>query len=182
MKETLYEGRFLKMVKEDGWEFVERVNSISVVIIVAVTNDQRILFVEQFRKPVNAKCIELPAGLVGDNGQESEEDAVRRELAEEAGYEARSILYFGNGVVTPGLTSEDAAMYLAVGLTRMENPPKVEGENIILHEILIRDAREWLEQRRAEGLIIDWKVYTGLLFAFEALRGSRFGHGRDLIS
>lgn len=171
MKEVCYEGRFLKMVKEDGWEYVERVRNISAVIIVGLTNDQNILFVEQFRKPVNARTIELPAGLVGDEGQESQEDAVRRELAEEAGYEAKVITYLGNGVVTPGLTSEDAAMYLAVGLTRLENPPKVEGEHIILHEIPLQRARAWLEEKRQAGLIIDWKDYAGILFAFEALRG-----------
>lgn len=167
MKEVTYEGRFLKMVKENGWEYVERVNSTGVVIIVALTSDHKILFVEQFRPPIHAKCIELPAGLVGDKGKESYEAAVKRELAEESGYEAGQIQYMGNGVVTPGLTSEDGAIYLATGLKKLANPPKDEGENIVLHEIPVNKARAWLEEQRKAGTVIDWKTYVGLFFAFE---------------
>lgn len=163
--QSLYKGRFIEMVKLGNWEFVQRVNSIGVVIIIAVTNDDNILFVEQFRPPLGKKCIELPAGLAGDKGAESDEVAVRRELAEESGYEAGEIAYLGHGVVTPGLTSENAAMYIARNLKKMENPPKDEGEEIVLHEVPLLKADAWLAAKRAEGLVIDWKVYTGLYFA-----------------
>lgn len=163
--ESLYKGKYLEMVKQGTWEFVQRTNKTTVVIIIAVTEDDKILFVEQHRVPVGAKCIELPAGLVGDKGAEDPKDAVKRELAEESGYEADKVMYLFNGVVTPGLTSEDAGLYIASSLKKMANPPKDESEQIVLHEIPLAEADAWLNKKRAEGMIIDLKCYTGLYFA-----------------
>lgn len=56
-----YRGKFLSMLERDNWEFAERINSQGVVVIVATTDEQDIVLVEQFRTPVNACVIELPA-------------------------------------------------------------------------------------------------------------------------
>jgi ADP-ribose pyrophosphatase len=83
-------GHWLRLVHVDGWEFVERVKATGVVAIVAVTPDGELILTEQFRRSVNGRVIDLPAGLAGD-GPESEElvTAARRELIEETGYDAR---------------------------------------------------------------------------------------------
>ena len=89
--ETLGEGRFLRLQKRNGWEFVERVAVRGVAVLIAVTAADELVLVEQYREPVRAKMIELPAGLVGDEPAFSGESllaAANRELEEETGYRA----------------------------------------------------------------------------------------------
>jgi hypothetical protein len=63
---TLYAGKFLALVKVGHWEFADRVNATGAAIIIAVTTEQKVLLVEQYRTPVHARTIELPAGIIGD--------------------------------------------------------------------------------------------------------------------
>jgi ADP-ribose pyrophosphatase len=166
-----YAGKFLRMRKNKNWEYAERTNASGVVVIIAVTEERKILFVEQFRPPMDCQCIELPAGLVGDKGIELETEAVRRELAEETGYETPSgvkILYLGHGPSSSGLTNETTGMYFAGGLKKMANPPKDDSEQIILHEIPLDEAQNWLESQR-KGKAVDWKIYAALYFVNQLL-------------
>src|SRR5580704_8878478 len=91
---TLHTGKFLALVKEGLWEYVDRVNATGAAIILAVTAGQKILLVEQFRIPVHARTIELPAGIIGDepgDANESKPAAALRELMEETGYAAEHV-------------------------------------------------------------------------------------------
>ena len=82
--EILYQGDWLRLVKRGHWESCERVHGEGMaVIIIAVTPDDEVLFVEQYRVPLGARTIEMPAGLVGDDhAHDTLEDAARRELVE----------------------------------------------------------------------------------------------------
>ena len=95
---THFQGRFLSLVSQNGWEFATRVGSTGVVAIIACTDDDEVLLVEQFRPPVGRNVVEIPAGLAGDiTGSESEafEEAARRELLEETGYGGGEWHYLG---------------------------------------------------------------------------------------
>ena len=59
-------GRFLSLITENHWEYVDRVNGTGAAVILAVTAENKILLVEQFRIPVHARTVELPAGIIGD--------------------------------------------------------------------------------------------------------------------
>ena len=87
VKQTLYEGNWLRLVKIGHWESCERTHGKGMaVIIIAVTPNDDVLFVEQFRVPLGSRTIEMPAGLVGDDhAHDTLEDAARRELIEETG-------------------------------------------------------------------------------------------------
>src|SRR6185437_3701262 len=77
-KVTLHKGKFFALVKEGHWEYVDRTNATGAAIIVAVTDEQKLLLVEQYRIPVHARTIELPAGIIGDepgSGDENHADA-----------------------------------------------------------------------------------------------------------
>ncbi|HEX4000846.1 MAG TPA: hypothetical protein VHX65_20025, partial [Pirellulales bacterium] len=63
---TLASGKYLRLLAQAHWEFAERVNATGAVVIVAMTDERKLLLVEQYRIPVGCRVIELPAGLVGD--------------------------------------------------------------------------------------------------------------------
>ena len=106
---VLHAGRHLRLVARNGWEFVERPGIHGIVIVVAVTPDGRLLLVEQWREPVGADVLELPAGLAGDSGSpvaEPLEEAARRELVEETGWDATEMERLTSGPPSAGVTSE----------------------------------------------------------------------------
>lgn len=162
---TLFNGRYLRLNQHGDWEFAERTNAGSAVIIVAVTPDDCIVFVEQFRIPVQARSIEMPAGLVGDLGiDEAVETAARRELLEETGWHAERIEPLMAGPSSSGMSNEIVAFVRAHGLRRVHAGGGDESENITVHEIPRRDAAAWLDAKRRDGYSIDPKLYAGLYF------------------
>jgi ADP-ribose pyrophosphatase len=164
------ESRFLRMVERDGWFFVERPNCTGVVTIVPLTRERRLIFVEQFRPPLQRRVIEFPAGLMGDELGHEKEDPLRaaqRELREETGYEARDLELVLSSATSPGLANELVHFVLAWNLDRVGRGGGVEGEDIVVHEVPMADVPVWLRQREAEGLILAAKVYAGLYFATE---------------
>ena len=166
-KTTLHTGKFLELIKEGRWEYVDRVGATGAAVIVAVTEDQKILLVEQYRIPVHARTIELPAGIVGDepgNGTEEMADAARRELLEETGYSAERIDILTRGPASSGLTSEVVTLCLATGLKREHAGGGVGHEEITVHEVSLDSVNEWLAGKVKAGLLIEPKVYAGLYF------------------
>src|SRR5271156_1693404 len=104
---TLHSSKFLNLIKEGHWEYVDRVNASGAALIVAVTPEEKLLLVEQYRIPVHSRTIELPAGIIGDEpgkGHESHAEAARRELLEETGYAAERMEPLTTGPACSGLT------------------------------------------------------------------------------
>lgn len=164
MKETLYQGKFLNMAKEGRWEFCERVNNTTAVMIFAATEDNCVLLVEEMRPPIGMRCICFPAGLCGDVAPESSGSAAMRELLEETGYTAADMQFLFTGPSSPGLTSETLHFFLARGLQKRTAGGGVDGENITVHEVPLADIDSWLQSRMAAGIAVDPRVYTGLYF------------------
>jgi ADP-ribose pyrophosphatase len=167
MKRTLHTGEFLALIREGHWEYAQRVKATGSAIIIAVTDDQKLLLVEQYRIPLHTRTIELPAGIIGDepaNGDEDHHEAARRELLEETGYEAAKVEPLMTGAASGGLSSELITLFLATGLKRVHQGGGVDDENITVHEVPLASAHEWLEAKAAEGLLIDPKNYSALYF------------------
>ena len=147
---TLHRGKFLALVREGRWEYVDRTNTTGAAIIVAVTDDRRLLLVEQYRIPVHARTIELPAGIIGDDPgstNEAHADAARRELIEETGYEAGRMEALTHGPTSSGLTSETVTLFHATKLGRVGAGGGIAHEDIIVHEVPLVEVHEWLEAR-----------------------------------
>jgi len=164
--ELLWQGKWLRMMRRGSWEYVERTNAGGVsVIIIAATPEQKLVFVEQTRVPLQCKTIEMPAGLVGDfDAEESVLVAAERELLEETGWRAGKIEYLMTGPSSAGMSTEVMAFVRASQLVRESEGGGDESEDILVHEIAIADAPRWLAQKMAEGYSIDAKVWAGLYF------------------
>ncbi|RMG37916.1 MAG: NUDIX hydrolase [Planctomycetota bacterium] len=165
MKPTrvLYQSRFLRLVERDGWEFVQRISTTGVVCIVAHTERQQVVLVEQFRPPVAAPIIEWPAGLVGDRQvEETPLEAARRELLEETGHVSDHWERLFVAASSAGLTDECIEFYLALNCRRVAQGGGDASESITVHTIDRSVVDDWLRQRAAAGALLDARIYAGL--------------------
>jgi ADP-ribose pyrophosphatase len=155
--EELARGRFLSLKKRNGWEFVERTNATDIVAVIAVTPQDELILVEQFR----ARVIELPAGLVGDvDGDDSIEEAGRRELLEETGFSAGRVRRVFQGPISAGLSTEILTIVLAESLAEEGPGGGVDGEDIQVHRVKLSEVKPWLDGHTA---MVDPKVYAALV-------------------
>ena len=161
----LHEGKYIRLVSKDGWEYTQRTNCSGIVVIIAVTQEKNFLLVQQYRPPVNADVIELPAGLIDDGMGESGEnslEAAKRELLEETGYVSESWRHVFEGPGGPGASSDVLNFYLAWGAYKVQNGGGDPSESIIVHEVPLDQAADWVSRRQKEGVPVDPKIYAGL--------------------
>jgi len=156
--EVVWRGRFIEAKRLGKWEFVSRTRGVSAAVILAV-DDGHVLLVEQYRVPVGARCLELPAGLVGDD-EEGEEAAAAaiRELEEETGYRARRMVELGRFHASPGMSSEGFTLLRALDLRRTGDGGGVAGEEIEVHRVRLEAVPDFVAARRAEGVAVDAKL------------------------
>lgn len=162
-----HQGQYISFFKENRWEYVKRNNCTGVVIILAKTDDQKILLVEQYRPPVRKYVIEFPAGLISDlyhKQNESVISAAKRELFEETGYKAKEMVKLLSGPISSGLTSDLVTFVLASGLKKVSNGGGDGTENIRVHEVALSEVENFLNRKIKQKILVDPKIYTGLYF------------------
>jgi ADP-ribose pyrophosphatase len=156
---TVWEGQYIKVVSEGTWEFVSRTRGVTAAVIVAI-DEGHVILVEQYRVPVGARCVELPAGLVGD--EEAGEDvcaAAIRELEEETGYRAERMVDLGRFHASPGMSSEAFTLLRAEGLTKVGGGGGVGvHEEIEVHRVALQAVPAFLEAKRSQGARMDAKL------------------------
>lgn len=158
--ETMWAGRWLEMKRRGRWEYVARVGGMHAAVILAV-EDGHVLLVEQYRVPLGRACIELPAGLVGDEtAGEDPVEAARRELIEETGWDAATIEPVGTFWSSPGMASEGFTLMRARGLTKVGPGGGVDGEAITVHRVALDAVSGFLAERRAAGCGIDVRLFA----------------------
>lgn len=161
----LGEGRFVRLLESNGYEYAERKGCTGVVSVVALTDRRELVFVEQYRPAVGGRTIELVAGLAGDEGPESLEEAARRELLEEAGYAATSLELLMVGPSAGGISTSRVHFYLARDAVRSEAGGGVEGEDITVHVVPVEEAHAWLGAQSRGAVLVDPKVFLGIAVA-----------------
>lgn len=161
---THYHGRYLSLIERDSWEFVTRPNAHAVTVLVAVTPANEIVLVEQYRRPVDSRVVELPAGLVGDQGNPDEPvlEAAGRELVEETGFEAASLELLMECPTSSGMTDEVISFVLARDLRRVGPGGGDASEDIETHVVPMDEVDDWLREKQRAGLPLDPKIFAAL--------------------
>ena len=159
-----YRGRYLSLLERDGWEFASRSNASGVVVIIAVTDGGEIVLVEQYRKPVKARVLELPAGLVGDHVDPGESvlEAASRELIEETGYAAGQMEILMASPSSAGMSDEIITFVLATGLQRVGPGGGDASEEIEVLPVPLEKVDAWLAGQQAAGKPMDPKIFAAL--------------------
>ncbi|MFH0753730.1 MAG: NUDIX hydrolase [Candidatus Omnitrophota bacterium] len=174
---VIQKGKYLKLVIRDGWEYIERVNCSGVVIIVGKTDEDKLILVEQFRRPVGKHVIGFPAGLAGDErGKRGESlvSAAKRELIEETGYSARRMSKFFEGPVSAGMCRDKVTFFHASGLEKVGVGGGVDDlEQIKVHTIAMSRVDGWLKRQVQKGLLVGPNVFAGLYFLKHWVKSER---------
>lgn len=165
-EEIMWEGRFVVAKRRGRWEYVSRSRGIGAAVILAIEEapegrpeGRHVILVEQYRVPLGCPCIELPAGLVGDHGEDEDPAiAAARELEEETGYHAAAMDNLGQFFSSPGMLSESFTLFRARGLTKVGDGGGTAGEDIIVHRVPLDGIDAWVAERRAEGYAVDVKL------------------------
>ena len=173
--EVVWQGKYQRMMVRGTWEYVERAHAGGLAaIIIAVTPDDEVLFVEQYRVPLGARTIEMPAGLVGDDrAEDTLAEAARRELIEETGWSPGRVDVLLVGPTSSGMSNERIAFVRALDLTRVGDGGGVDNEDITVHRVPRADAPAWLMRKHAEGFELDLKLWAGLWMIEHNPNGSR---------
>lgn len=162
----VWQGRFITTKTRGKWEYVSRARGIKAAVILAIDDgpsggaqDRHVLLVEQYRVPLGANCLELPAGLIGDEtAGECVEDAAARELEEETGYRAGWIERIGEFHSSPGMVSESFFFVRARELEKVGEGGGTDGEDIVVHRIPLPGVADFIASKRASGCAIDAKL------------------------
>ena len=160
--ETVWEGKYISVCKRGRWEFVSRTGSTNAVVILA-EHDGKVVLIEQFRVPVGGRCLELPAGLVGDEDKNAtlEETAVK-ELEEETGFTCERVETLGCFHSSPGMVAESFTLVRAHGVRKVGEGGGNDHEEIEVHLVAREDIPAFIQQRRDQGVAVDVKL---LLFS-----------------
>ena len=156
--ETVWAGKYISVLKRGRWEYVSRTGSINAVVILAV-HDGKVILIEQYRVPVGGRCLELPAGLVGDEDEHAtvEETAVK-ELEEETGFTCERVERLGEFHSSPGMVAESFTLVRAHGVRKIGDGGGNEHEDITVHLVSREDIPAFIQSRRDAGSAVDVKL------------------------
>ena len=168
--DTVYDGRIIRVRVDSvglpgGRETVrEVVEHAACVVIVPVDSNGDILMVRQYRYATGRSLLEAPAGRVEPG--ESPDDCAQRELQEEVGYAAGSLLSLGGFWMSPGFCTEYMHAYLAQDLAPSRMEPD-DDEDISVERIPLDNAPQLVQR----GDIQDAKTIAALSMASAQMAG-----------
>ena len=165
----LVDGEF---VDPDGKTFErEIIRHPGAVCVVPLDEHGRVVMVRQFRAPVAGSILEVPAGKLDVPGEEPVACA-RRELHEEVGRQANSLVYLGAFYNSPGFNDEHTLCYLAEGLTEIERSAQGVEEHFMTIELVGLD-EIWSLIEREE--LVDAKTIIACALAERHIKERRGG-------
>lgn len=162
--EVMWEGQFVRALRRGKWEYASRARDIRAVVILA-EHEGKVILVDQPRVPTGCRCIELPAGLVGDHDPQATIEATAiKELEEETGFTAGQVERLGDFYSSPGMLAEGFTLVRAHGVRKIGDGGGDESEDINVHLVARADIADFVQQKRAEGFGVDAKLLLLLNF------------------
>jgi ADP-ribose diphosphatase len=156
--ELMWAGKYLRAIKRGKWEYASRTNDINAVVILA-EHEGKVILVDQPRVAPHCRCIEIPAGLVGDEDRNATIEATAiKELEEETGFTAERVERLGDFYSSPGMLSEGFTLVRAHGVRKIGEGGGDENEDINVHLVPRAEIPNFIEQKRAEGFGVDVKL------------------------
>ena len=162
--EVMWAGKYVRVLKRDKWEYASRANDINAVVILA-EYEGKVILIDQPRVAPDCRCIELPAGLVGDTDPNATpESTAIKELEEETGFTADRVERLGEFLASPGMLAESFTLVRAHGVRKIGEGGGDENEDINVHLVAREDIPNFVEQKRAEGFGVDVKLLIFMNF------------------
>ena len=134
------------------------------VTAVALTEDNKVVLVRQYRHAAGEVCIELPGGCV-DETDNNLETAIARELLEETGYSFSSYNYLGKISSNPSTNNNWMHMFLAKGGKKVSEQNLDGNEEIIVELYSLEEVKSMLQERK----IIQSMHVTCIMYALEKI-------------
>ncbi|QNN68546.1 NUDIX hydrolase [Sphingomonas lutea] len=160
----MWAGKYVRAMRQGQWEYASRTHGTRAVVILA-EHDGKIILIDQPRVAVGRRCLELPAGLIGDiDAGETVEAAAVKELEEETGFTAERIERLGDFHASPGMLSESFTLVRAHGVRRIGSGGGDEHEDISVHLVAREEIADFIQRKRGEGLAVDAKLLIFLNF------------------
>ena len=153
--------------KDLVYEYLERAEA---VIVVPVTSAGEIVLIRQYRYPVDAWCVETPAGGCHDTGDASLDEVVRKELDEEIGASVEAVEEVGSFYSSPAYADERCHVFIAWGVQLTKKPERESTEKI---ETELVPAREAIRRARS-GEIATAPCALALWWCEERLKARGF--------
>lgn len=151
--EHIFEGHVISLQVDDvllpdgNKSKRELVKHPGAVAVIALTEDQRMLFVEQYRKPLERSLVEIPAGKI--EADEPPHITARRELEEETGYTTTTLTYVASFYTSPGFADEIIHLYYTDDIQKLDEPVQGdEDEFVELLHLTIEEAEAYMKEEK----------------------------------
>lgn len=168
--EKIFSGKIIDLQVDDvtlpnGKEAQrELIKHPGAVAVIPITRNNKIIFVEQYRKPLEKSLVEIPAGKLEYN--ENPISAAIRELEEETGYTTKDLSFVTSFYTSPGFADELVHIYITDQLVKMDNPPLGDDDEFVeVLELTLEEAKQYVIDER----IHDAKTNYAILY-LHALR------------
>ncbi|WP_270790534.1 NUDIX hydrolase [Enterococcus diestrammenae] len=136
-RQELFHGKIIDVVLDDvalpmgGTAQRELVFHHGGVGILAITPENKLLLVRQFRKPLEQVSLEIPAGKIDPGEGQHPEVTGARELEEETGYRPGELVHVASMYLSPGFSNEMLHIYQALDIVKVENPRAMDEDEVI---------------------------------------------------
>ncbi|QTM99723.1 NUDIX domain-containing protein [Sediminibacillus dalangtanensis] len=167
--ETIFNGKVVKLqvdevsLPDGNTSKREIIKHPGAVAIIPVTKDNKILFVEQYRKPLEKTLVEIPAGKLEPG--EKPEITAKRELEEETGYTTNELTFLTSFYTSPGFADEIIHLYITKDLHLLEEEVAGdEDEFVDILELSLEEAEQLVKEQRIHDVKTAYAVlYLRLL-------------------
>lgn len=163
--QSIYDGKIIKLQVDDvllpdgKTAKRELIKHPGAVAIIPITNDNKIIFVEQYRKPLEKSLVEIPAGRL-EPGEKPEVTAVR-ELEEETGYTTKTLSFVSSFFTSPGFANELMYIYKTDQLIPLDKPVAGDDDEFVeVIELTLEEAKQCVKEER----IHDAKTNYAILY------------------